>query len=174
MLVGSTVKACARLWPSHAKRPHTQAAPWTVTGADSQPPPQSQGYPNTVPTQIWCWPEHMAVSVQVRPRSTADHLVVVAPRQQADVVHHGDAGRPELDGTRHEVMPRVALQRAVVLHAQLTHGSQPRPQAANVICRVYVQSCSNSVFQVLAVTSSLKSAEPCSLVDLSSAVAGLS
>ncbi len=59
-----------------------------------------------------------------------NHLVVVAPSQQTNVVHHGDAGRPELDGTRHEVVPRVALQSAVVLRAQSIYHSQPRPELA--------------------------------------------
>ena len=47
------------------------------------------------------------------------YIPVIAAREQADIVHHGNAGGEELDGSAEQVLPGVPIQgrevRAVVL-----------------------------------------------------------
>ena len=57
------------------------------------------------------------------------HLQVIAAGEEADVVDHGDAGGPELDGSRQQVVPRVALQRAVVLRTNKHSRASAHPDA---------------------------------------------
>lgn len=53
-------------------------------------------------------------NISISEDNGASHLVVIAASKEPHVVDHGEAGGEELNGTRHEVVAGIAMQRREV------------------------------------------------------------